>query len=240
MIRERIYHRKREKGSYLCQLNNTLPPTFFSSSTAPAPNKRNNASKASWNLTIGCTRWATEALTEPSGPDRVGVVDDDVEQPGFNVVKPAHAPAATADVLPVPFVLLVFMPVIVPATIATTAPPAAAPATDSMMMLWKSNPTQSWHLGVGIQQREKDDGVRSSLSFPTDQYRHCMPLRPLMLVMLVIPTMIVPPPPMLLIPLAPPTEQIMRSGIEASGVGNDCIDVCIGESESLVMAYWVL
>ncbi|KIL55546.1 hypothetical protein M378DRAFT_173564, partial [Amanita muscaria Koide BX008] len=36
-------------------------------------------------------RWAAEALTES---DRVGVVDDDVEQPGFNVVKPA----ATADV----------------------------------------------------------------------------------------------------------------------------------------------
>ncbi|KIL58539.1 hypothetical protein M378DRAFT_170441, partial [Amanita muscaria Koide BX008] len=67
-------------------------------------------------------RWATEALTES---DRVGVVDVDVEQPGFNVVKPVHTPAATADVPPIPFVPLVFILVI---PIAVAAPPAAAPA----------------------------------------------------------------------------------------------------------------
>ncbi|KIL55053.1 hypothetical protein M378DRAFT_173884 [Amanita muscaria Koide BX008] len=43
---------------------------------------------------IRVNRWATEALTGPSGPDRVDFVDDDVEQPGFNLVKPA----ASADV----------------------------------------------------------------------------------------------------------------------------------------------
>ncbi|KIL56408.1 hypothetical protein M378DRAFT_17101 [Amanita muscaria Koide BX008] len=44
---------------------------------------------------------------------------------GFNVVKPAHTAAATADVPPIPFVPLVFILAI---PIAVAAPPAAAPA----------------------------------------------------------------------------------------------------------------
>ncbi|KIL55293.1 hypothetical protein M378DRAFT_18064 [Amanita muscaria Koide BX008] len=60
---------------------------------------------------MGCTRWGAEALTES---DRVSVVDDDVEQPGFNAVKPAHALAATADLQ----------------SQYLTAPPEAAPATE--------------------------------------------------------------------------------------------------------------
>ncbi|KIL55593.1 hypothetical protein M378DRAFT_17799 [Amanita muscaria Koide BX008] len=55
---------------------------------------------------------------------RVGIVDDDVEQPGFNVVSPAHTAAATADVPPILFVPLVFILVI---PIAVAAPPAPPP-----------------------------------------------------------------------------------------------------------------
>ena len=82
-----------------------------------------------------------------SGPERVGVDDGGIRQPGFDVVKPARARATIAscasslDSIGSAYHRRSAIPSVCAFPIAVTAPPATASLQISTTVLWKSNPT---------------------------------------------------------------------------------------------------